>query len=111
VNSAQRSSFARGAVVLMTLRDPREKFWGAVLDVSAAGVEMSGIGLAAFDDFTHQLRDGEQVTAAVVFFPMHRVERMELDIANGDIPSLRQKFLSVCGCPAESVLLPEESAE
>ena len=93
--------------MLVTLRDPREKFWGAVLDISAAGVEVSGISLAAFDDFTHQLRDGEQVTPAVVFFPMHRVERVELDIANGDIPSLRQKFLAVCGCPAESVLLPD----
>ena len=109
MTSSYKSSFGRGAVVLVTLREPREKFWGAVLDVSAAGVEMSGIGLAAFDDFTHQLRDGEQVTAAVVFFPMHRVERIELDIANGEIPSLRQKFLSVCGCSAESVLLPQEA--
>jgi hypothetical protein len=97
--------------VLLTLRDPREKFWGAVLEISAAGVEMSGIGLAAFDDFTHQLRQGEHVTPTVAFFPMHRVERVELDTANGELPSLRQKFLAVCGCPAESVLLPQESAE
>lgn len=111
VSSTQKARFTHGAVVLVTLREPREKFWGAVLDVSAAGVEISGIGLAAFDDFTHQVRDGEDVNAAVVFFPMHRVERMELDIANGEIPSLRQKFLAVCSRPAESVLLPEEPAE
>ena len=93
-------------MVLVTLREPREKFWGAVLDISAAGVAISGINLTAFDDFTSQLRDGEPVSPGVVFFPMHRVERVEVDQANGDIPSMRQQFLSKCGCPAETVLVP-----
>jgi hypothetical protein len=65
------------------------------------------MNLAAFEDFTSQLRDGEPVSPAVVFFPMQRVERMELDVANGEIPSMRQRFLSKCGCPAEIVLLPD----
>lgn len=92
--------------MLVTLREPREKFWGAVLEITPAGVGISGVNLAAFDDFTSQLRDGEAVTPGVVFFPMHRVERLELDQANGDIPSIRQKFLEKCGSPAEVVLLP-----
>ncbi len=99
-------------MVLVTLREPREKFWGAVLEITAAGVGVSGINLTAFDDFTSQLRDGEPVSPGVVFFPMHRVERIELDQANGEIPSLRQKFLAKCGCPAETVLVPgTEQAE
>lgn len=100
------STFARGTVVLVTLREPREKFWGAVLEITTAGVGVSGINLTAFDDFTSQLRDGDPVSPGVVFFPMHRVERVELDVANGDIPSLRQRFQSKCGCPAEVVLMP-----
>ena len=97
--------FARGTVVLVTLREPREKFWGAVLEITPAGVGVSGINLAAFDDFTSQLRDGEAVTPGVVFFPMHRVERLELDQSNGDIPSIRQKFQVKCGAPAEVILM------
>ena len=105
------STFVRGTVVLLTLREPREKFWGAVLEISPAGVAVSGMNLTAFDDFTSQLRDGESVSPAVVFFPMHRVDRMELDQANGDIPSMRQKFLAKCGCPAEVVLMPGAEQE
>jgi len=109
VNS--NSTFARGTVVLVTLREPREKFWGAVLEITTAGVGVSGINLAAFDDFASQLRDGEPASPSVVFFPMHRVERVELDVANGEIPSLRQRFLSKCGCPAEIVLMPDAEQE
>ena len=93
--------------MLVTLREPREKFWGAVLEITTAGVGVSGIGLHGFDDFTAQLREGEAVSPNIVFFPMQRVERIELDRANGEIPSLRQRFLARCGRPAESVLLPE----
>jgi hypothetical protein len=104
--TSPNSTFGRGTVVLVTLREPREKFWGAVLEINTAGVAVSGINLAAFDDFTTQLRDGESASPGVVFFPMHRVERIELDVANGEIPSLRQRFLSKCGSPAEVVLMP-----
>lgn len=105
------TTFARGTVVLVTLREPREKFWGAVLEITPAGVGVSGINLAAFDDFTSQLRDGEPATPGVVFFPMHRVERVELDQSSGEIPSLRQRFQSKCGCPAEVVLMPGAEQE
>jgi hypothetical protein len=109
--TSNNPTFVRGTVVLVTLRDPREKFWGAVLEITTAGVGVSGITLAAFDDFTSQLRDGEPVSPGVVFFPMHRVERIELDQSNGDIPSLRQTFLARCGCPAEVVLMPGAERE
>jgi hypothetical protein len=105
-----QTPFQRGAVVLVTLREPREKFWGAVLEITTAGVGISGINLTGFDDFIRQLRDGEQVSANVVFFPMQRVERMELDRSNGEIPSLRHRFLAQSGRPAESVLLREGDA-
>lgn len=100
-----QSTFHRGAVVLVTLREPREKFWGAILEITTAGVGISGISLNGFDDFIRQLREGDPVSPNVVFFPMQRVERIELDQANGDIPSLRHRFLAQCGQPAESVLL------
>ena len=85
-------AFVPGTVVLVTLNTPREKFWGAVLDIDPAGVSLRGIDLNSFDDFAGMARAGDSVTASAVFFPMQRIERMELDVRNGDIPSLRERF-------------------
>jgi hypothetical protein len=105
------TTFARGAVVLVTLREPREKYWGAVLEITTAGVGISGISLNAFDDFARQVHQGEAACPGVMFFPIHRVERIELDLPTGEIPSLRQRFAQACGRAAESVLIPEPQPE
>jgi hypothetical protein len=89
--------FSAGVLVLVTLNDPREKFWGAILDVSPSGVSLRGIDLNSFEDFAGMVRIGEPVTASAVFFPMHRLERMEADARNGDIPSLRERFEAKVG--------------
>lgn len=84
--------FAEGSVVLVTLNHPREKFWGAILAVSPAGVAVRGLDLNSFDDFGRQVLAGEPVAPHLVFFPMHRIERMEVDVRNGEIPSLSERF-------------------
>ena len=89
--------FSPGVLVLVTLNNPREKFWGAILDVNPSGVSLRGIDLNSFDDFAGMVRGGEPVTASAVFFPMHRLERMETDVRNGDIPSLRERFEAKVG--------------
>ena len=90
--SVEHSAFHPGVLVLVTLNTPREKFWGAVVEINPAGVSIRGLDLNSFDDCARQVRGGEQVTPGLVFFPMHRVERMELDARNGDIPSLRERL-------------------
>lgn len=104
------SPFDRGAMVLVTLNSPREKFWGAVLAMSVAGVCIRGITLEAFDDFAHQLKAGESADPAVVFFPMHRVERIELDARNGELPSLSERFMGKSGFHAIEIFYREECA-
>jgi hypothetical protein len=84
--------FAAGTLVLATLSNPREKFWGMLLSLSPAGIALRGIDLNSFDDFIRQLNSGEPVTAGAVFFPMHRVDRLEADVSNGEFPSLNQRF-------------------
>jgi hypothetical protein len=86
-----------GAMVLVTLNSPREKFWGAVLSMTVAGVCVRGISLDSFDDFAHQIKTGDSVDPALVFFPMHRVERIELDARSGEVPSLSERFLNKSG--------------
>ena len=91
---AEAARFASGVVVLVTLNSPREKFWGAILDISPAGLSVRGLDLNSFDDFVGLVRSGEPVSLGAVFFPMHRVERVEIDARNGDIPSLQERFHS-----------------
>lgn len=89
--------FSWGTVVLVTLNNPREKYWGAIQAVTAAGVALRGMDLNSFDDFIRQLNAGEEVAPHTVFFPMHRVERMELDARDADIPSMQERFETKTG--------------
>ena len=103
-SSAGNEPFARGALVIATLSNPREKFWGMILALAPEGLSISGAELASFEDLAVMVRDGEPFTPAVVFFPMHRIERMELDARNGEIPSLAEQFAAKAGCSAASFL-------
>lgn len=89
--------FLPGEVVLITLNMPREKYWGAVLGISQAGLAIRGLDLNSFEDFSRMVKNGEPTTPHSVFFPMHRVERAEIDARNGDIPSLQERFFQKTG--------------
>ena len=101
-----KAPFAPGALVIATLSNPREKFWGMILVLAAEGLSLSGAELASFEDLAVMVRDGEPFTPAVVFFPMHRIERVELDLADGTLPSLSQRFLSKTGLEPSVALAP-----
>jgi len=88
--------------VVVTLGNPRDKFWGMILALAPEGLSMSGIELASFEDLVVMVKDGESFTPGVVFFPMHRIERIELDLPDGSLPSLLQRFSAKTGLdPAE----------
>ena len=93
-----------GAVVIATLCNPREKFWGMILSLAAEGLSLSGAELASFEDLILMVKSGEPFTPAVVFFPMHRIERVELDSPDGSLPSLSQRFLAKTGLEPSAVL-------
>ena len=105
-----RGPFLSGAVVIATLCNPREKFWGMVLALAAEGLSLSGAELASFEDLAVMVRDGEPFTPAVVFFPMHRIERVELDLPDGNLPSLSQRFFSKTGLEPSAALAPSIAA-
>ena len=99
--------FRPGALVIATLANPREKFWGAILHLSPIGLSLRGVDLSSFDDFTAQIRDGEPFAAGVMFFPMHRIERLELDLPEGTLPSLAQRFAQKTGQDPAPILVSE----
>lgn len=96
--------FSPGTMVVTTLANPREKFWGAILSLSAEGLSLRGIELASFEDLVALVKDGEPFSLGVVFFPMHRVERIELDLPDGNIPSLSQRFTAKTGLDPVTLL-------
>ncbi|MCU1307496.1 MAG: hypothetical protein JWN45_2191 [Acidobacteriaceae bacterium] len=65
-----------------------------MIAVTPAGISLRGVDLNSFEDFSRLVKAGEDVVPSVVFFPMHRVERMEMDSRNGEIPSMQERFFS-----------------
>ncbi len=96
-------------MVVATLSTPREKFWGMILTLAPEGLSLSGAELASFEDLATLVKEGEPFTPAVVFFPMHRIERVELDLPDGNLPSLSQRFFAKTGIEPVSALSPEDS--
>ena len=89
------------------MTSPREKFWGAILHLGAEGVSLRGVDVSSFDDLASQIKNGEPFTSGVVFFPMHRVERMELDLPEGNLLSLAQRFAEKTGQDNAPLLVSE----
>ena len=101
---SQGNPFQRGAMVIVTLGNPREKVWGVVLALSQEGLSVGGVELSSFDDLVRMVKDGEPPTSSVLFFPMHRIERVELDLPDGSLNSLSQRFHSRTGLEAAGLL-------
>lgn len=88
-----------GAPIVLFLREPKEKIWGLLGSLSPAGVSLRGIDLAAFDDWMRQEARGEEPMLGLVtlFYPMHRVERLEKDETVGPVISYADRFAREVG--------------
>ena len=91
--------FDNNALVLVNLVNPKEKFFGVLRALSAAGVTMRAINLDSFDDWIHQLARGEEpnIDMVTMFVPLFRLERIFLDEPAGAIQSYSQRFEAVVG--------------
>jgi hypothetical protein len=98
------SRIRAGALVVATLHEPREKYWGILDSVTGAGVYLRGLDLQTFEDVMRAVRSGEAVFGiGEVFFPLWRVERLALDTPSGTIPSLAEQFANRTGYAAEEI--------
>ncbi len=95
-----------GAVVVVSLHNPKERVWGQLLNLNAAGITMKAIDLSSFDDFVRQSKNPEQDPFGLptVFYPLVRVERIALDEKRGGVPSLAQTFEQQVGSSLEEYL-------
>ena len=90
---------APGSPVVLYLREPKEKIWGLLLSISAPGIVVRGIDIAVFDDWMRQEVRGDEPLIGLVtsFYPIHRLERMELDETVGPLLSYADRFSEEAG--------------
>jgi hypothetical protein len=95
------SSYAlhEGTPVILFLRDPRDKIWGLLVSLGASGVVVRGMDLRTFEEWLRQeaRRDDDALGPATLFYPMHRVERMERDESVGMVISFSDRFFREVG--------------
>jgi hypothetical protein len=85
--------FTPGAPVLVYLHSPREKVWGVLVSILPAGIAIRGIELTAFEDYLRQeARHETGLGLVTLFYPISRVERMELDETVGGLEGIADRF-------------------
>jgi hypothetical protein len=91
--------FQSGDLVVVVLQSPRERLWGRILGLEAAGIALRGLDLMPWEEVLSLVRRGEadQVALGTRFLPMHRVEAMYLDEPSSGAPSLAEVFLARTG--------------
>jgi hypothetical protein len=94
------------SIVIVSLATPKEKTWGQLISLNAAGVTVRGMDIGSFDDFIRQILAQEEATVGMadVFYPMHRVERIARDESSGTIPSLADRFRQKVGISIQEYL-------
>lgn len=97
-------------LVVVSCSSPREKFWGVLLGLSAAGVTVRGVSVETFEDFLRQwVGEGEHLIGPVtLFLPLHRVERIEVDESAGVVEGLGERFERVAGRDPRAVLAADD---
>jgi hypothetical protein len=98
--------FEPPSLVIVNLINPKEKFFGVLTSLSAAGVTIRAINLDSFEDWIRQIAhdDEPNIDVLMMFFPLFRVERIFLDEPSGAIRSYSQRFEDVTGTPIREYL-------
>ncbi|MEO8277801.1 MAG: hypothetical protein ABI639_16425 [Thermoanaerobaculia bacterium] len=94
----------RGALVLVHLVNPTEKFWGTLERLETVGVTFRGISLDSFEEWVTEIarRESAGLGLATMFVPLFRVERIFLDEEVGEVESYRRRFERRVGSRVEN---------
>lgn len=104
-----------GSFVVTHAQNPKEKFWGMLIELSPAGMTLLGIDLHSFEDWMRMVAsNGRNIGLTAMFLPMWRIERISLDQTVDDLLSLQAQFELCVGMPVRDYIntqLPPELAE
>ena len=94
-----------GSFVIVNLQNPKEKFWGMLIEKNVAGLTLLGLDLNSFEDWTRMIvANGRNIGLTAMFLPMWRVERVSLDQTVDDLLSLEAQFELRVGMPIRQYL-------
>ena len=97
--------FSPGTPVLIVLHTPREKCWGILDEINAAGVFLRGLDLNAFDEWIRSVIHNEPfIGLGSMFFPMWRVERVAKDESVDGVKSLCEQAEQRTGLSLEELI-------
>ena len=103
---------AAGAAVVVVLHSPKEKCWGVLDRIDAAGIYLRGLDLNAFDEWLRAMAHEEpSVGLSDLFFPMWRVERISRDESASGIPSLQERVEQRTGRKIEEIIRESDLSE
>jgi hypothetical protein len=100
-----------GDLITVHLGAPREKYWGVLMELTPAGATLRGVRLDAYEDWVRQAARSEPALlgAVTVFFPAHRIERIELDENSGVVEGLGARFSRLTNRDARAELLGSDA--
>jgi hypothetical protein len=103
----------QGDAVVLHLHSPKEKIWGLLVSLSSAGVGLFGLDVAVFEDWLRQEARGEEplVGPVSLFYPMYRLERLELDVSVGPVRGLADRFTEEVGRSVQEALGLEDARD
>jgi hypothetical protein len=102
---------SRGTPVLIVLHTPREKYWGILDEINAAGVFLRGLDLNAFDEWIRAVTHQEPfIGLGAMFFPMWRVERIAKDESVGGVISLREQAEQRTGLSLDELMTSNDGS-
>jgi len=86
-------------MVVVSAASPREKFWGVLVSLTAAGVTLRGIPIDSYEDWLRECSAEEPrlLGPITLFLPAHRIERVEVDETVGAVEGLTDRFQRVTG--------------
>jgi hypothetical protein len=98
--------FASGQLVVVVLRDPKERLWGRLLGLEASGVAVRCVELTPWEEILGLVKrgDSDQVALGTRFVPMHRIESFYLDEPSSGVSSLAEEFRQRTGVDPEDFL-------
>jgi len=105
MGNKKENFLSRGTPILLVLHTPREKCWGILDEITAAGVFLRGLDLNGFDSWLQAVVHKEPfIGFGSLFFPMWRVERISKDEAAAGVPSLCQQAEQRTGRSLEELI-------
>lgn len=92
-----------GTILMVTLKDPQERIWGALREIRPDGITVQGIRVETLEDFMRQTREsaGNPPAVQTTFYPLRRLDNFQWDPTDADLAIYASRFREQTGVTIE----------